>query len=147
MKVKYAVIADGNSMGVSAQVLEDPLGPVKGWFAIDNPFLMIELSSKGLKGTRVLEMTDTAGEDKLFILKTPSEMVKELAPEQRRHHPDREEESLAAGDPAFVGGQASPGDDTVQMGVLCEVPNYVKLTSLYARFGRIMRFLSAIHFT
>ena len=59
------VIADGNPVGVSAKILKDTLGSIKRRFAVDNPFLMVELSSEHLKGFGVLEMTDAAGEYKL----------------------------------------------------------------------------------
>ena len=46
---KDAVIADGDPMGISAEVLENPLGATKGRFAIDNPLLLIELSPEDSK--------------------------------------------------------------------------------------------------
>ena len=59
------VIADSYPVGISAQILKDTLGAVERWFAIDNPFFMIELTSEYLKGSGVLQMTDAAGEDKI----------------------------------------------------------------------------------
>jgi hypothetical protein len=38
--VEDAVIADGDPVGISAEVLEDTLDTVEGRFAIDDPFLM-----------------------------------------------------------------------------------------------------------
>ena len=65
LDIEDTVIADSDPVGISAQVLKDTLGAVKRRLAIDNPFLMVELSSEHLKGSGVLEMTDTAGEDKI----------------------------------------------------------------------------------
>lgn len=96
MKCEDAVIADGDPVGVSAEVLQDALGAVKGRLAVNDPFLVVKLSPEDLKDARIFEMCDTSGEDKVFIVKALLEMVKELAPEQRRHHPDRDEEALAA---------------------------------------------------
>jgi hypothetical protein len=59
------VIADSDPVGISAQVLKYPLGAVKRRLAIDNPFFVIELSSEHLKGSGILKMTDSAGEDKI----------------------------------------------------------------------------------
>ncbi len=82
---------------------------------------MVQLSSEDFKGTGILDMTDAPGEDKVFIHKAPSEMVKELSPEQCRNHPDRDEEPFAAGDPVFVRGQAASGDHTVYMRMVHQV--------------------------
>ena len=79
-----------------------PRGFIEGRFAIDDPLLVVELSSEDFKSPWILEMMDTAGEDKLFILKTLPEMSQELAPEQCRHDSYGNEEPLAAGDPAVV---------------------------------------------
>jgi hypothetical protein len=65
LKRKDTVIADGDSVGISAQILQDPLGPLKGRLAVDNPFLMIKLPPEALEDRRVFKMTDTAGEDKI----------------------------------------------------------------------------------
>ena len=62
---KDAVIADGDPVGISAEVLENPLGAIEGRFAIDDPLLFIELFPEGLEGSGFLEMADTAGEYKI----------------------------------------------------------------------------------
>jgi len=76
------IITYRDPVGISAQVLKDTLCAVERWFAIDNPFFMVELSSEHLKGSRVLQMTDTAGEYKISCFKTAFEIIKELTPEQ-----------------------------------------------------------------
>ena len=38
-----AVIADGDPVGISAEVLKNAFGTIKGRFAVDNPLLFIEL--------------------------------------------------------------------------------------------------------
>ena len=38
------VIGDGDSMGIPAEVLKDPLGAIEGRFAVDDPLLVIEMS-------------------------------------------------------------------------------------------------------
>ena len=42
---KDSVIADSDSVGISAEVLQDPLCAVEGRLAVDDPLLMVELSS------------------------------------------------------------------------------------------------------
>ena len=60
-----AVIADGDWMGISAEVLKDPLGAIEGWFAIDDPLLGIEKSPERFEGFGFLEIADAAGEYKI----------------------------------------------------------------------------------
>jgi len=67
-------------------------------------------------------MTDTAWECKITPLETMFEVVKELAPEQRRHDHYGKEESFAAGHPTTaVRGQAAPGDNTVNVRMIHKV--------------------------
>jgi hypothetical protein len=91
-----AVIADGNPVGISSEVLKYPLGATEGRFAIDDPLLFIELFPEGFKVVWFLEMTDTAREDKVTSFEAMLEVVKELAAEQLRHDLYVDEESLAA---------------------------------------------------
>ena len=65
LDIEDTVIADSDPMGISAQIFKDTFGPIKRRLTIDNPLLMVELSSEPLKGFGVLEMTDAAGEYKL----------------------------------------------------------------------------------
>jgi len=95
-----AVIADGDSMGISAEVLKDPLGAIEGRFAVDDPLLLIEMSPERFEGSGFLEMADTAGEYKIIRPEAFFEPIKELASEQRRHDPYGKEEPFAAGYPA-----------------------------------------------
>jgi len=95
-----AVITDGDPVGISAKVLKDAPGAIKGRFAIDDPLLMVELSSEGLEVAGIGEMTDTALEYKITRFEGMLEEVKELASEQCRHDPNGKEESFAARYPA-----------------------------------------------
>lgn len=97
---KDAVIADGNPMGISAEVLKNALGAIEGRLAVDNPLLLVKLPSEGFKVVRFLEMMDTAGENNLTSFEAMFEEVKELASEQCRHDPYGNEEAFAARHPA-----------------------------------------------
>ena len=61
-----AVIADGDSMGIPAEVLKDPLGAIEGRLAIDDPVLLIEMSPERFEGFGFLEMADLVGEYKMI---------------------------------------------------------------------------------
>ena len=117
-----AVIADGDSVGISAEVLKDPLGAIEGRFAIDDPLLTVERSLKGLEVSRIFEMTETVGKKEIPFLEGMIEEVQELPFEQGRHDPDREEKPFPGGYPAVaVRGETTPGDDTVEVGMAHEV--------------------------
>ena len=78
-----AVVADGDPVGISAEVLKDPHGAIKGRFAIDDPLLMIKMSPEGFEGSGFLEMADAAGEYKSVRFEASFEKIKELVSEQR----------------------------------------------------------------
>jgi hypothetical protein len=96
MGVDNAVIADGDPVGISAEVLKDTLEAIEGRLAIDDPLLMIELAPESLKVPRLLEVPDTVGEYKSIRLEASFEKVKELSFEQRRYHPNRDEKPFSA---------------------------------------------------
>ena len=117
-----AVIADGDSVSLSAEVLKDPLGAIEGRFAIDDPLLAVERSLKGLEVSRIFEMTETVGKKEIPFLEGMIEEVKELASEQGRQDPYGEEKPFPGRYPAVpVRGQATPGDDTVEVGMAHKV--------------------------
>jgi hypothetical protein len=91
-----AVMADGDSMGIPAEVLKDPLGAIEGRFAIDDPLLVVEMSPERFEGSGFLEMADTAGEYKIIRREAFFEQIKELPSEQCRHDPYGDEEAFTA---------------------------------------------------
>jgi hypothetical protein len=86
-----AVIADGDSVGVSAEVLKDPLGAIEGEFAIDDPLLPIERSLKVFEVSGIFEMTETVGKKEITFFEAILEEVQELPSEQSRQDPYRKE--------------------------------------------------------
>ena len=91
-----AVIADGYSVGISAEVLNDPLGAIEGWFAIDDPLFMVEMPPECFEASGIFEMAETAGKDKLTSFEATFEEIKELTSEQCRHDPYGKEKSFTA---------------------------------------------------
>jgi hypothetical protein len=90
-------------VSISAQVLKNTFGAIEGRFAIDDPLLMIELAPEYLKVPGLLEMADTAGEYKIIRFEASFEKIKELASEQRRHHPYGKKKSSTARYPGAIG--------------------------------------------
>jgi hypothetical protein len=79
------IIADGDPVGISAEILKHPLGATKGRFAIDDPLLVIEPLSEGFEDAWLFEMTDTARKDESTSFEALFEMIQKLAAEYRRH--------------------------------------------------------------
>jgi hypothetical protein len=94
--VEDAVIADRDPVGISAEVLKDPLDAIERGLTIDAPFFTIELAPESLKVPGRLERVDTVGEYKSIRLEAFLKEVQELPLEQRRYHPDRDEKPFAA---------------------------------------------------
>jgi hypothetical protein len=116
-----AVIADGNSVGISAQVLKDTFGAIEGRFAIDDPFHEVEGFSEGFEVCGVFEMTETVGKDQSLFFEGTFEKTEELASEQGRDYPDREKKSSTAWFPGAIGRETTPRDNTVEVGMIHEV--------------------------
>jgi hypothetical protein len=95
-----AVITDRDPMGISAEVLKDPFGAIEGWFAIDDPLMMVEMPQEGFEVSGILEMTEIGGKDKITSLEAIFEEAKELTSEQCRQDPHGNEEPFAGGYPA-----------------------------------------------
>ena len=122
MEGEDAVIADGDPVGISAEVLKDTLDAIEGRLTIDDPLFTIELASESLKVLGRLERADLVGEYKSIRLKGSFEKVKELPFEQGRQDPDGDEKPFSGGDPTgSVRGESAPGDNAMDMGMVPEV--------------------------
>jgi hypothetical protein len=109
-------------VGISAEVLKDPLGAIEGRFAIDDPLLPVERSLKGFEVSGIFEMPETVGKNKSTSFEDIIEEVKELPSEQGRQDPYGKEKPFTGRYPAVpVRGQTTPGDDTVEVGMAHEV--------------------------
>jgi hypothetical protein len=82
-------------VSISAEVLKDALDAIEGGLTIDDPFLTIELVSEPLKVFGWFEMADGVGEYESIRFVTFFKKVKELPFEQRRDHPDGDEETFS----------------------------------------------------
>ncbi len=93
--VEETVIADGDAVGISAEVLKDTLNPIEGRLAIDDPLLMVEMVPESFEVVRLLEMVYPVGEYQLIRLEALLKEVQELPFEQRRHDPNGDEEPFS----------------------------------------------------
>ena len=97
------MIADGDSVGISAEVLKDTLDAIEGRFAIDDPLLVVEVFSEGFEVSGIFEMTETVGKDKIIFFEVIFEKIEELASEQRGDHPYGKKKSSTAWSPGAIG--------------------------------------------
>jgi len=77
------VIADCDSVGISAEVLKDAMDAIEGRLAIDDPFLTTEVAPELLEFLRLLEMAYRVGEYQNTRLEAFLQEAKELPFEQR----------------------------------------------------------------
>ena len=96
LDIKDSVIADRDPVSISAEILQDTLWAIKGWFAIDDPLLMVKMSLEGFEGSEFLEMADISGEYEITRFEAFSQKAKKLTAEQCRHDPYVNEEAFAA---------------------------------------------------
>jgi hypothetical protein len=97
------VIADGDSVSISAQVLKNTFGAIEGQFAIDDPLLVVEVFSEVFEASGIFEMTETVRKDKSIFFEGIFEKIQELASEQRRHHSYGKKKSSTAWFPGVIG--------------------------------------------
>ena len=99
MDLEDTVIADGDPVGISAEVLKDPLGATEGRFAIDDPLLPVERSLKGFEVSGIFEMTKRVGKKEIPFFEEVMEEVKELPSERGRQDPYGKEKPFTGGYP------------------------------------------------
>jgi hypothetical protein len=98
-----AVIADGDSVSISTQVLKNTFGAIEGGVAIDDPLLVVEVFSEGFELSGIFERTETVGKDKIIFFEVIFEKIQELASEQRGDHPYGKKKSSTAWYPGAIG--------------------------------------------
>jgi hypothetical protein len=79
LQLQDTVIADCDSVGISAEILQNTTDTIEGRFTVNYPFFVVEPPPKDFKSPRLFEMPDTAGEYE--IIEAFLEMVEELSPE------------------------------------------------------------------
>lgn len=99
---KDAVIADRDSVGIPAEILEDTFGTAERCFAVDDPLFVIELVAERMERFRCLEMTGSPGEHQRALFEAIFEQTQKLAFEQHRQDIDGKKETLPARYPTIA---------------------------------------------
>ena len=89
-------------MDVTAEVVEQMLGRAERLFGVDVPRLFSQSFEQQAEVTRISQGSGFAWEDKLLLMESLFEKVKELAAENGAQGFDTEEEVFAGGDPAVL---------------------------------------------
>ena len=90
-----AVVADGYSVGISAEVLEDPFCAIERGLTIDNPFLVVEHPPESLEGVTLLEMIEIVGKEEFARFIAFFQVCPELLLEQVRQNIDVNEKLVS----------------------------------------------------
>ena len=122
LEAHQAVVGDGHTMGVAAQIGQHLLGTGERRFGIHYPVGVLEGGEPAAKGCGVGQWGCGAGEVQLTVLVGLGQCLEILGAEHRRECAHRKQEPGLGGDPALaIGAQGSAGDHAVDMDVLIEL--------------------------
>src|SRR5438034_7218634 len=112
------MIADGNTVGVPAEVAQDLPSAAEGRLGIDDPILPEQRAEKSQKQLGLLQRCVGGRELEFLLAKRPLEAAHELAPKHPAEDLHWQEERVLGMHPAgTIRGQTAGRDDTVNMGM------------------------------
>ena len=115
------LIADGDPMGVAAEIVDDLLGAAEWRLGVDHPFPVPERSQQRPEGVGFGQWRQVAVEGQPLLFKRFLKSFEKQAAEQTRQDADAEKESLAPVDPTgAIRPQTAAGDDGVNVGMVSE---------------------------
>ncbi len=95
-------VGDGDTVSVAGEVRQHRLGPGERSLAVDEPFCPAQRFKDGGEGPGIGEAGQGAEEGELARRMRRLELLQHQPPEQLRQHPDGQEETGPAGDPALA---------------------------------------------
>src|SRR5215470_10246004 len=117
-----AMIGDGDTMGVTGQVVEHIFGPAEGRFGVDDPVVTKQGAEQRTKLLSILEDFLVSIESEFVLLEGSAEAGHKLAPKDAAEDLDGQEEGITRLNPAgVIGRQASGGNHRVDMGMVLQV--------------------------
>ncbi len=96
------MVGDGDTMGVTREIVQHMLGSAEGWLGIDDPVLLGKGTQKSSEVPLVAERQTLAVKPKLVVAKSASESGHELAAEDAAEHLDGQKEVSRCRDPVGV---------------------------------------------
>ena len=117
-----SMVADRDSVSVSAEILKNAFGPVERRLAVDDPLLLVQIGNQGIERRRLRKMAYGAGVNKFVLGAESFQIGYKLSPKELRHHFDREEKVILARLPfPSITGQPAAGDDSMEVRMVHEV--------------------------
>jgi hypothetical protein len=101
-KGDQAVVGDGHSMGIAAQITEHVFRAAERPFAVHNPVLARYFADKGIESLRVREMFQFAVETDLSFSESGFEGCPDFSPEDFSEHILRQKKPWIAADPVLT---------------------------------------------
>jgi len=99
-----AMVGDGDTVRVAAEVVENMLRAAEGRFAVDDPIVVEQLPEKGGESFRLGEKPEVAVEAELALGEGALKSRGKLASKDTTEHFDGKKEAIARVDPAPVIG-------------------------------------------
>lgn len=114
---QYPAIGDSNPVGIPAQVFDDTGGVPERWFAIYDPFFLIQTVQESTPSDGIVQITQLSQQAELRLFK----IVQELAAKFPRKHLNRDKELFARFHPLPDSVNAAAGNDAVDMWMVHEI--------------------------
>jgi hypothetical protein len=99
---KQTVIADGDSMGVAAEIAEDLRWSSECRLGVDHPLLFEEIAKVGREGSRILEVCRGSTERELMASISSSKSIHKLSSKDAAEYSDGEKEVIPGMNPVSV---------------------------------------------
>ena len=117
-----AIVGDGGTVGITAEVSERLLGSAERRFGVDDPVASAQGGEVSPEGGWSFEGFDFAGKLEFSLIESLFEGLEKEVAEEARQHGDREKEAGPAADPVLVvRAEAAAGNDAVDMRMVEQV--------------------------
>ncbi len=117
-----AMVGDGDTGRVAAEVMKNMLRTTEGRFAVDHPVRAEQLAEKGGEGLRLSQKLPVSVEAELAVGEGTPESRDELASKDTAEHLDGKKEATARVDPARgVEGEPARRNDAVDMRMMFQL--------------------------
>jgi len=89
-----AMVGNGHSMSVAAEIFENLLGPAERAFAVNHPIVAVEVTDEGMKGLRIRKMLQLTVKTNLSFSKSLLKGIYNLSPKNLPEYPLRQKEPI-----------------------------------------------------
>ena len=116
LKGQEALIADGDAVGIAAEILQHARRSAEGGLGVHDPVFMFQGSQEAGEGDRIAQRRQVPKQLEFAIGVGLGQSLYHQAAKTAREDFDRQEESALGGDPTLVvGRQTAAGNDAVQV--------------------------------